>query len=472
MAHDVFISYSSKNKQVADAICSGLELRKIRCWIAPRDVPPGGNYGEAIIHAIAGCKVVVLVYSNAVNLSAAVMREAERAMHHAKPIIPFRLEDVPMQPGLEFFLASCHWLDAINPPIEQHILRLGDAVEALMGREVAVRETMAPVTAAPPAKKRSWLPLAFAGAAVVAGGLIWKSSSGGPAAGTTGTSAATTTAPVAGKSPSMAVALQGASEQVIASHFQEDQAGVIRYRSSEDGGTLKIAPILPQKLPLLAGGSESGPFTVHPLFLEAKLMNPGAGTIFINTVTLKVESSEPVEEPLWYLDGKGLPEYVELAALGAGAPPQAKLQYKLAGSEDSSDLADVEPLARPDTGRWRLPLEKGKELLGKISAGDLSPVSFEVPKNPKAAPPAPPRPPASLPKDSTLLKLQDEGKDYTVQGDVSNNLSSGEGDRLFFWLTGDIWSRHRFKLVLGYDDGSGEKKSLESGWMEVELFGQ
>ena len=469
MAHDVFISYSSKNKQVADAICSGLEQRKIRCWIAPRDVPPGGNYGEAIVHAIAGCKVVVLVYSNAVNLSAAVMREAERAMHHAKPIIPFRLEDVPMQPGLEFFLASCHWLDAIDPPMEQHILRLGDAVEGLMGREVAVREMAAPAVAAP-GKMRPWLTLACAGAAVaatLAGVLIWKSKSG-----TADTTTGTTTSPVAGKSPSMALALQGASEQVIAGHFQDDQAGVIRYRSSEDGGTLKIAPMLPKKLPLLAATAKGGPFTVQPLFLEVKLMNPGTGTIFIHTATLKVESSTPVQEPLWYLDGKGLPEYVELAALGAGAPPQAKLQYKLAGSEDSSDLADVEPLPRPDTGRWRLPLEKGKELLGKISSGDTPPVSFELPKNPKASPPAPSRPPASLPKDSCLLKLQDDGKDYTVQGDVSNNLRSGEGDRLFFWLMGDTWVRHRFKLVLGYDDGTGEKKSLESGWVEVEIFGQ
>jgi hypothetical protein len=35
MLHGVFISYSNKDKAVADAVCHALEDRKIRCWIAP-----------------------------------------------------------------------------------------------------------------------------------------------------------------------------------------------------------------------------------------------------------------------------------------------------------------------------------------------------------------------------------------------------------------------------------------------------
>src|SRR5713101_8280389 len=48
MAHDVFISYSSKDKPVADAVCAGLEGRGIRCWAAPRDILPGSDWGAAI----------------------------------------------------------------------------------------------------------------------------------------------------------------------------------------------------------------------------------------------------------------------------------------------------------------------------------------------------------------------------------------------------------------------------------------
>ena len=52
MAHDVFVSYSSKDKPTADAVCATLEGRGIRCWVARRDILPGTDWGESIIDAI------------------------------------------------------------------------------------------------------------------------------------------------------------------------------------------------------------------------------------------------------------------------------------------------------------------------------------------------------------------------------------------------------------------------------------
>ena len=48
MAHDVFISYAQEDKPVADAVCALLESKRVRCWIAPRDVLAGQEYAEAI----------------------------------------------------------------------------------------------------------------------------------------------------------------------------------------------------------------------------------------------------------------------------------------------------------------------------------------------------------------------------------------------------------------------------------------
>ena len=85
MAHDVFISYSSKDpenrdKKVADSICSALEKQKIRCCIAPLDVFPGEEYGAEIIRAIEACKIFVLVFSSIANKSSPVRKEVERAV--------------------------------------------------------------------------------------------------------------------------------------------------------------------------------------------------------------------------------------------------------------------------------------------------------------------------------------------------------------------------------------------------------
>ena len=57
--HDVFISYSSNDKLVADMLCANLEARGVRCWIAPRDVMPGSEWGAAIIATAA---VGALIY--------------------------------------------------------------------------------------------------------------------------------------------------------------------------------------------------------------------------------------------------------------------------------------------------------------------------------------------------------------------------------------------------------------------------
>ena len=69
MSHDVFISHSSKDKNVADAVVAALEAAGITCWVAPRDIAPGMDWGEAIVRGIAECKLMVLVYSGNSNRS-------------------------------------------------------------------------------------------------------------------------------------------------------------------------------------------------------------------------------------------------------------------------------------------------------------------------------------------------------------------------------------------------------------------
>ncbi len=112
MAHDVFISYSSEDKVVADALCATLESRKIRCWIAPRDVLPGVPYAEALIDGLSRSRILVLVFSASSNSSPQVMREVERAVNKGMPVIPFRIENVMPSKSMEYFLSAPHWLDA------------------------------------------------------------------------------------------------------------------------------------------------------------------------------------------------------------------------------------------------------------------------------------------------------------------------------------------------------------------------
>ncbi len=114
MAHDVFISHSSKDKTVADAVCAKLEANGIRCWIAPRDVVPSAEYGESIIDAIVQSRIMVLVFSAEANASSQIRREVERAVNHSVAILPFRIENVLPARSLEYFIGNVHWLDAFS----------------------------------------------------------------------------------------------------------------------------------------------------------------------------------------------------------------------------------------------------------------------------------------------------------------------------------------------------------------------
>jgi hypothetical protein len=132
MAAQVFISYSSKDRTIANMVCALLEERGHRCWIAPRDIIPGTSWGEAIIDGLKGARVFVLVFSQHANASPQILREVERAVHLGMPIIPFRIEDVLPERSLEYFMSVPHWLDALSPPVEDHIARLGDVIDQLV----------------------------------------------------------------------------------------------------------------------------------------------------------------------------------------------------------------------------------------------------------------------------------------------------------------------------------------------------
>lgn len=135
MSHDVFISYSSKDKTIADAVCSKLEDQKIRCWIAPRDVPAGQNFAESIIKAINACKVFVLIWSANTNTSEHILNEINQAFDQGITIIPFRIQDVEPTFAMRYYFGRTHWLDAITPPLEKHIGTLAATILVNLGRE-------------------------------------------------------------------------------------------------------------------------------------------------------------------------------------------------------------------------------------------------------------------------------------------------------------------------------------------------
>ncbi len=182
MAHDVFISHSSTDKTVADAAVAALERAKIRCWVAPRDIIPGQDWGASIIDAIRGSRLMIVIFSSQANASVQVKREVERAVHQAIPIIPLRIENIEPTGSMEFFLSTPHWLDAMSTPLEATLVRLVQTVQLILLGPAAVPaqtfaqpypQTQTAFPTAPAKPLPVWLIPAIVGGLIVLVGLFY-----------------------------------------------------------------------------------------------------------------------------------------------------------------------------------------------------------------------------------------------------------------------------------------------------------
>ena len=119
--YDLFMSYASENKGVADYVVEKLEKRGCKCFIAPRDIKTGEEYAVEIVRGISNAHAVLLVFSSKSDKSHYVLREINSAVSRNKPIIPLRIEDFLPSEAMEFYLGPTQWLDAFPEVLDVHL---------------------------------------------------------------------------------------------------------------------------------------------------------------------------------------------------------------------------------------------------------------------------------------------------------------------------------------------------------------
>lgn len=119
MTTDVFVSYSSHDKRIADQLCRTLEHAGISVWIAPRNIK-GGIWAEQIVQAINACRIMLVIVSTASLASKEVAREVGHAASTSAKILPFFAEEIGLSGSLTYYLASVQWFDGFRyPPAER-----------------------------------------------------------------------------------------------------------------------------------------------------------------------------------------------------------------------------------------------------------------------------------------------------------------------------------------------------------------
>lgn len=127
MGYDVFISYNSNDWQIAEAVCHYIEDRRLRCFIAPRDITQPDWAGN-ISNAIESSRAFVIVVSEKSIFSNEVAKEVSLATRVSDYIFPFRIDHAELNGRMNYHLSAFHWIDAVTPPMEKRLNELADRV--------------------------------------------------------------------------------------------------------------------------------------------------------------------------------------------------------------------------------------------------------------------------------------------------------------------------------------------------------
>lgn len=147
MEHEVYISYSTKNNEVAQMICHVLEQNEIKCWIAPRNILPGSDYRSVIEDAIRNCKFFVVILSSACSGQNTWM-EAEISMAIKAKFVNSGIKILPINIDGKFDvgnissslfreIANYQWLDFTTSNFSISVSRL---ISAIKGKDYSVHQ--------------------------------------------------------------------------------------------------------------------------------------------------------------------------------------------------------------------------------------------------------------------------------------------------------------------------------------------
>lgn len=125
-----FISYSSKDKRVADALCAKLEARGIKVWYAPRDIH-SADYASSIVEAIQKCTHFIVILSRNSLHSNHVLNEIDlafRELNRNIKLLPLRIDETEIGSSFLYYLSRQNWIDAYTRPLEARLTEFADGI--------------------------------------------------------------------------------------------------------------------------------------------------------------------------------------------------------------------------------------------------------------------------------------------------------------------------------------------------------
>jgi TolB-like protein len=103
---DIFISYSSKDRDQAELLTELLASAGLSVWIDQSGIEAATSWSEEIVNALDGCKAFIVMLSPNSIESKNVVREVALAFEKNKKILPLDLEPVSLPASMQYHLAG------------------------------------------------------------------------------------------------------------------------------------------------------------------------------------------------------------------------------------------------------------------------------------------------------------------------------------------------------------------------------
>ena len=141
MSAEVFISYSSYDRDRVMPVVESLRSSGISVWVDEGNIHAADLWSEQIVQAIADCRVMVVMLSQNSTDSHNVVKEVMLASEQKKALLPVYLEPANIPAKLQYQLAGIQHLELYGQD-EQQVLK--DLANGLAKRGISLDAEVAP----------------------------------------------------------------------------------------------------------------------------------------------------------------------------------------------------------------------------------------------------------------------------------------------------------------------------------------
>ena len=136
MKYDIFISYSTRDKERVLKTVRELKNKGYRIWMDEEGISSGEQFKRAIVDGLQNSKMMLFFSSMHSNQSVWTEKEIGYADRHKKRIIPIKLDGTEYNDSVDFDLGNFDFVDfSVSPKVPKEKEKLFSSLESIFGKK-------------------------------------------------------------------------------------------------------------------------------------------------------------------------------------------------------------------------------------------------------------------------------------------------------------------------------------------------